>query len=235
VLENQAAVLQHTEAAVIKVIDKFDDVNVRGDEIIKQALRTLKAIFKYCGSKCINDENLWSIIFSASAISDKNSLFLAVMKLMLDNSTRLSLTMLSKRSSSIINGFDKHGCNSEVLMVGCEFLKWLIGSCHQLLILKVMLSLLPHQAMNANIVDASAEAIRNCSTFYAASESSAPHTLKHLLIAYGGNEKIFRAMANFLARGNHFTCLYFLHEIVFLRERRISLFKCRHSGYITTS
>jgi hypothetical protein len=72
-----------------------------------------------------------------------------------------------------------------------------------------MKALLPYQSIDSRIVDLFVEVVDKLS-----SEDSVKDSLKHLLITYGENSKIFRAIIGYVARTNKVISSYFLNEIV---------------------
>ena len=160
-------------------------------------------------NSCIRDTNLWRKIFSASALADTSSMFLAVMNLINASERLLSLFHNGDNwTSYVVNGFTKYGCNPEVLMAGCKFISIYQLCYDELFLTNIMLSLLPHQNININIVVVTADAIRQFLRYSACNELL--QALRFLLITYGYNEKIFRAIAHNLYCCKESTCSYFL-------------------------
>jgi hypothetical protein len=215
VFDNQK--IRVTFAAAMKLIDKLSDVELHCGDIIEQALRALAAA---CDERNYIDKQHFKKIFSALVKADTSSTFLAVLNFIKFSLLQdVDLSCVAQWSLSIIiGGFDEHGSNSEVLIAGCAF----ITECqdfylpftqdrhdNELFITKVMLSLLPHRAIDSLIVKTTACAIRKFSRSELLNEA-----LMQMLITYGDDDQIFQAIAFYVARSNSDICNYFLHEIV---------------------
>jgi hypothetical protein len=219
VLEKQAAGaavaavdFKKTQDAVVAVIDKFAAADLYGDDIIKQAIRTLKA-----GRNYSLDRNILKSLFSALALVDTRSMFLEVINLINESlvTSILNLHCDDEWPSRIINGFDKYGGNSEILMAGCEFIKRFqsFQNLNQLFLINVILSLLPHRAVYPSIVETAANTISVACTHF--SKNSLP-ALKQLLIPCSDYGLIFQAIVDTIQSSSNIRSIlpYCLPEIV---------------------